>query len=119
MCPPYATAAIPHGASKNFALASSYSILFNATQLPAGVVPVTRVRSDETKRAGGATSLGRQGGTDRRGERGPARRRAGRGAGPGATTRVLAAMQAIEGEVSRDEGFPVTPVDPVAARAVA
>ena len=118
LCPPYATAAIPHGASKNFALASSYSILFNATQLPAGVVPVTRVRSDETKRAGGRDLLGRQ----------AARIDAASAGLPvgvqvvGRAWRdheVLAAMQAIEGEVSRDEGFPVTPVDPVAARAVA
>ena len=52
LCPAYATCALPHGASKGFTLASSYSILFNATQFPAGVVPVTRVREDETARAG-------------------------------------------------------------------
>ena len=51
LCPPYATPALPHGMSKNFTHASSYSMLFNATQLPAGVVPVTRVRASETERA--------------------------------------------------------------------
>ncbi|HEY8087976.1 MAG TPA: amidase family protein [Polyangiaceae bacterium] len=118
LCPPYATPAIPHGASKNFALASSYSILFNAAQLPAGVVPVTRVRPDETKRAGGRDLLGRQAARVDAAS-------AGLPVGVQVVGRawhdheVLAAMQAIEGEVSRDEGFPVTPVDPIAARAVA
>jgi fatty acid amide hydrolase len=110
VCPPFATPALPHGASKNFTLASSYSILFNATQLPAGVVPVTRVRAEETARHGGSDLLSRQ----------AARIDAASAGLPvgvqvvGRAWRdheVLAAMMAIEGEVKRDEGYPVTPVE--------
>jgi fatty acid amide hydrolase len=111
VCPPYATPAIPHGGSKNFTLASSYSILFNAAQLPAGVVPVTRVDPAEAQRAGGRDLLEKQ----------AARVDAASAGLPvgvqvvGRAWRddaVLAAMCAIEREVAGDEGYPVTPVDP-------
>jgi len=110
VCPPFATPAMPHGASKNFTLASSYSILFNATQLPAGVVPVTRVRAGETGRRGGADLLSRQAAKiDAASEGLPVGVQV-----VGRAWRdheVLAAMIAIESEVKRDEGFPVTPVE--------
>jgi len=111
LCPAYATPALPHGASKNFTLASSYSIAFNATQLPAGVVPVTRVRDDEASRPAGRDLL----------ERHAARidaASAGLPVGVQVVGRawkdhvVLAVMRAIEAEVARDEGYPATPVDP-------
>jgi fatty acid amide hydrolase len=113
LCPPFATPALPHGASKNFTLASSYSILFNAAQLPAGVVPVTRVRPDETVRAAAREALERQ----------AAKIDAASTGLPvgvqvvGRSWRdheVLAVMQAIESDVSRDEGYPATPVDALA-----
>src|SRR5262249_39563782 len=50
LCPAYATPALPHGFAKNFTLASSYAMLWNLTQFPAGVVPVTRVCADEAGR---------------------------------------------------------------------
>jgi fatty acid amide hydrolase len=112
LCPPFATPALPHGASKNFTLASSYSILFNAVQLPAGVVPVTRVREGEARREAGRDVL----------ERHAAKVDAASAglpvgvqvvARPWQDHRVIAAMQAIERAVSRDDGYPVTPVDPV------
>ena len=110
LCPPFATPALPHGASKNFTLASSYSILFNAAQLPAGVVPVTRVRPEEAGRTAGGDALQRQ----------AARVDAASSGLPvgvqvvGRAWRdheVLAVMRAIERDVSRDEGFPATPVE--------
>jgi fatty acid amide hydrolase len=110
LCPAYATCALPHGASKNFTLASSYSILFNATQFPAGTVPVTRVRHDEATRPPGRDSLERHAVSVDRGS-------AGLPAGvqvvgkPWRDHVVLAAMRAIEAEVSVDEGFPSTPVE--------
>jgi fatty acid amide hydrolase len=109
LCPPAATPAWPHGESKNFTLASSYSIVFNATQLPAGVVPVTRVRADEAGRQTGRDSV----------ERRAARvdeKSAGLPVGVQVAGRpwqdhvVLAVMAAIEAGVSRDDGFPTTPV---------
>jgi fatty acid amide hydrolase len=111
LCPPYATAALPHGASRGFTLASSYSMLFNATQLPAGVVPVTRVRDSETSRPPSrdrvlalaaeidAKSVGLPVGVQVVGR-------------AWKDHVVLALLLAIEGEVSRDPGFPETPVDP-------
>src|SRR5262249_51471632 len=51
VCPVFATPAMPHGFSRDFAIAASSSMLFNLTQLPAGVIGVTRVRGDETRRA--------------------------------------------------------------------
>jgi fatty acid amide hydrolase len=111
LCPAYATPALPHGASKGFTLASSYSMVFNATQFPAGVVPVTRVRGIETQRAPGRDrlqshaadvdekSLGLPVGVQVVGR-------------PWRDSVVLAVMGAIEAEVSADEGFPRTPVDP-------
>lgn len=109
LCPPFATPSLPHGGSKNFTLASSYSILFNATQMPAGVVPVTRVRDDETERARDADLLERRAaGIDARSAGLPVGVQiAGR---PWRDHEVLATMLAIEGEVSRDDGFPRTPV---------
>jgi fatty acid amide hydrolase len=110
LCPVFATPALPHGASKNFTLASSYSILFNATQMPAGVVPVTRVRSEEATRAAGRDLL----------ERAAAKIDAASVGLPvgvqvvGRTWRdhqVLAVMHAIESQVTTDDGFPATPVD--------
>jgi fatty acid amide hydrolase len=110
VCPPFATAALPHGASKNFTLASSYSILFNVTQLPAGVVPVTRVRPDETARPAGRDLIERQAAEVEA-------KAAGLPVGAQVVGRswsdplVLAAMRAIEAEVSRAPDFPRTPVE--------
>jgi fatty acid amide hydrolase len=116
ICPAFATPAMQHGGSRNFTLASSYSILFNATQLPAGVVPVTRVRPDETRRARASDLLVKQ-----------AARvdAASQGLPVGVQVvgrawkdhEVLAAMGAIEDEVKRDEGYPATPVEPCASLA--
>jgi fatty acid amide hydrolase len=111
LCPPFATPAMPHGLSKNFTLASSYSILFNATQFPAGVVPVTRVREGEAARRAGADLLHRQAAKIDAAS-------VGRPVGvqvvgrPFRDHEVLAAMIAIESEVKQDDGFPVTPVEP-------
>jgi fatty acid amide hydrolase len=111
LTPPFATPALPHGESKNFTLASSYSIAFNATQLPAGVVAVTRVRSDETKRNPGRDALARHAAKVDRASAGlpVGVQLVGR---PWRDHEVLAAMRAIEAEVSTDPGYPVTPVDP-------
>jgi fatty acid amide hydrolase len=110
LCPAFATPAFLHGKSTNFTLAAAHSIVFNATQLPAGVVPVTRVRPDETDRIVGRDLL------DRRAAKIDAQS-AGLPVGVQVVARpwqdhvVLALMGAIEGEVSGDEGFPKTPVD--------
>lgn len=111
LVPPYATPALPHGASKNFTLASSYSMVFNAAQLPAGVVPVTRARSDEASRPAGRDLLEQQAAK-------VDAQSAGLPVGVQVVGRawrdheVIAVMQAIEADVKGDEGYPRTPVDP-------
>jgi fatty acid amide hydrolase len=109
--PAYATPAMPHGLSKNFTLASSYALLWNFVQLPAGVVPVTRVRPDEADRDAPRDSLEKQA---RKIDRASAGLPVGAqiAARPWADALVLAAMAAVEDEVKSDEGFPRTPVDP-------
>ena len=47
VCPACALPAFPHGASKDLVVAGGYAVLYNVLGYPAGVVPFTRVRSDE------------------------------------------------------------------------
>lgn len=110
LCPAYATPALPHGDSKDFALASSFDILWNIVQLPAGVVPVSRVRADETTRAASPSRVERHAaGVDAKSAGMPVGAQiVGR---PWADGVVLAAMAAIEASVRADAGFPATPVD--------
>lgn len=111
LLPPFATPAVPHLASGEFLLGGAWSMLFNLLQLPAGVVPVTRVRADETSPARSALRLEAQ-----------AARIDARSAGlpvgvqvvgrPWEEHLVLAAMQAVEERARAAPGFPHTPVDP-------
>jgi fatty acid amide hydrolase len=50
LCPPHATPAVGHRQSGDFTPAGCYAMRYNFLNLPAGVVPVTRVREDETQR---------------------------------------------------------------------
>jgi fatty acid amide hydrolase len=107
--PPCATPALPHMGSRQFVLGASASMLWNIAQLPAGVVPVTRVRPDEARRDGARGLL------DRLAARIDAAS-AGLPVGaqivgrPWAEAQVLAAMVAVEDEVRGDADFPRTPV---------
>jgi fatty acid amide hydrolase len=47
VCPPHALPALTHGSSYFLTLASSYAMLYNLLGMPAGVVPITRVRAGE------------------------------------------------------------------------
>jgi fatty acid amide hydrolase len=111
LCPPYATCALPHGGSKGFTLASSYSILFNVTQFPAGVVPVTRVREDEASRPSGRDTVTQRAAEADAGSAGlpVGAQVVGR---PWRDHVVLAAMRAIEADVAGESDFPATPIDP-------
>jgi fatty acid amide hydrolase len=110
LCPPLATPALPHGASENFALASSYSMVFNVTQMPAGVVPVTRVRGGETVRAESRDSVERNAARiDARSEGLPVGVQV--VARPWKDHVAIAVMAAIEAGVAGDSGFPATPVE--------
>lgn len=45
--PPFALPALTHGATYDVGLAGIYSLIYNLLGIPAGVVPVTRIREDE------------------------------------------------------------------------
>ena len=47
LCPVCALPALTHGASRNVLTTGGYTILYNVLGYPAGVVPCTRVRSNE------------------------------------------------------------------------
>lgn len=47
LCPACALPAFTHGASRDLILAGGYTALYNVLGYPTGIVPVTRVRSDE------------------------------------------------------------------------
>ena len=111
LCPAFVTPAIPHGVSKDFTLAGSPSMLWNAMQFPAGVVPVTRVTAAETTRESPKDRLEKRAAeVDAKSEGLPVGVQVvGR---PWEEDRVLAAMIAIEDVVAKAPGFPRTPVNP-------
>ncbi len=111
ICPPHATPAIHHGESSQFTLGGSYSIRYNFLNLPAGVVPVTRVRADEESRDKREERLDR---TAARAEEGSAGLPIGVQvvARPYREDVVLALMMAIEKQAREDSVFPLTPVVP-------
>lgn len=47
LCPACALPAFTHGSSRDLTLAGGYTALYNVLGYPTGIVPVTRVRSDE------------------------------------------------------------------------
>lgn len=111
LLPPFATPALPHLSSGEFLLGGAYAMLFNELQLPAGTVPVTRVRAGECALARPPLRL----------EKVAARIDA-RSAGlpvsvqvvgrPWAEATVLAAMHAIEERARACPEFPKTPLEP-------
>lgn len=111
LCPAFATPALPHGMSKNFTLASSTAIAWNAAQFPAGVVPVSRVRGSETKRARSRDAVERHAAkVDAQSAGLPVSVQVvGR---PWQEPTVLALMGAVERGVRGEADFPRTPVEP-------
>lgn len=116
LAPACCVPAVPQRLSADFALAASYTMLYNLVQFPAGVVPVTTVREDETR--------GRPPAADKLEARAIEVDAASAGmpigvqviARPFADERALALMSAIEQDVAADHGFPKTPIDPRAGK---
>jgi fatty acid amide hydrolase len=108
VCPPHATPALPHGASRDFSLGGTLSMRFNLLNFPAGVVPVTRVRPDEELRAQPRGRLERAAAVIDAGS-------AGLPVGVQVVARpwredvCLRVMSAIEQGVRHDDGFPALP----------
>jgi fatty acid amide hydrolase len=106
--PAFATPALPHFGATQFTLAASLSMLWNIAQLPAGVLPVTRVRADEAKRDAPKGLLEKLASrVDAQSEGLPVGAQiVGK---PWADELVLAAMIAAEDELRDDPAFPRTP----------
>ncbi|MCS6798302.1 MAG: amidase [Myxococcota bacterium] len=112
VCPAAPVPAARHGEGRDFALALEYTFRYNVLNFPAGVVPVTRVRADETRRGVCVDRLDRRAAAIEDGSEGlpigvqvvgkPWREHV-----------VLAVMMAIEARARRAIGFPWTPIDPM------
>ena len=115
ICPPHATPAVGHRQSGDFTAAGCYSMRFNFLNLPAGVVPVTRVRADETTRPAPegrkADRVDRKAALVEAGTEGlPVGVQV--AARPYREDVVLALMEAIEAGARSSSEFPKTPVSP-------
>ena len=114
LAPVVSLPAFTHGASRDLLTAGAYAPLYNLLGWPAGVVPVTRVRTgEETQRPKSADLLQQLAAKMETGSAGlpigvqvVAR--------PWQEHRALAAMLAIETSVSRLPDFPKTPVPELA-----
>ncbi len=111
ICPPHATPAVRYRESGDFSLSSIYAMRYNLLNLPAGTVPVTRVRPEEQRTRPDGDRI----------ERKAARMDEGSAGLPacvqvvGRAWRedvVLAVMEAIEAGARAGADYPVTPVDP-------
>ena len=115
ICPPHATPAVGHRQSGDFTAAGSYSMRFNFLNLPAGVVPVSRVRDNEVERP---DPVGRRADRVDRKARLIESGSAGLPLGVQVASRpyrediVLALMIAIEAGASKRPSYPSTPRNP-------
>ncbi len=114
LCPPHALPALMHGGSEHLATAASYCYWVNVLGVPAGVVPITRVRADEESRRESSRDVV---------ERAAAKTEA-HSAGlpvgvqvagrPWREDVVLAVMSALETHFQFQPDFPRTPIEQVA-----
>ena len=111
LCPSYVTPAAPQGMSHDFTIGFLDLARYNLLDMPAGVVPVTRVRPDEVHRSGVRDRL------DKRAMQIEAES-AGLPVGvqlvgrPWAEAPLLAMMRLLESEARKGEAYPTTPIDP-------
>jgi len=110
LCPATATPAPQHGSTGDFTAAAVYTTRYNLLNLPAGVVPVTRVRTDETERKEKVDRLDKKAASIQRGTAGLpiGVQIVGR---PWREEVVLAAMKAIETGARASSEFPSVPVN--------
>lgn len=112
LMPAFATPPYRHGQAADLGVAGTYASLWNVLGWPAGIVPVTRVRAEETRMR--ATTRDRVLQAAARCDEGagglPVAVQIGAPAWQEAT--VLALMQALEPRVRCNAEFPITPVTP-------
>jgi fatty acid amide hydrolase len=110
LCPPHALPALRHGSTRHLAVAASYCFFANVLGIPAGVVPVTRVRAgEESDRRQSRDVVDREAREVERGSAGlpVGVQVAGR---PWREDVVLAVMGALESQLRCRPDFPHTPV---------
>ncbi|MFO0726992.1 MAG: amidase family protein [Myxococcota bacterium] len=109
LCPAHATPALRHLDSADFALGGFPSMLYNFLNFPAGVIPLTRVRADETNRSARADRLDRRAASVEEGSAGLpiGVQIVGR---PWDEELVLELMIAVEARAKASPEFPRTPV---------
>jgi len=112
LCPPHALPAMPLGTSGDLTLSLSYAFRYVMLNFPAGVVPVTRVKDDETERPAAADRLEKACAAAEVGSEGlPVGVQV--VARPYREDVVLRAMAAIEAGVRGALLYPGTPVEPL------
>ena len=109
--PVFAPPACPIGMSADFTLGFSYVCRYNLLDRPAGVVPVSRVRTDELVRSNTRDRVEKRAAAIEEESAGLplAVQLAGR---PFGERTVLRAKTLLEAEVREGESFPATPIDP-------
>ncbi len=113
ICPPHVLPALPIGSSGDLTLTLSYMFRYVLLNFPAGVVPVTRVRDDETTWLGPRGLFGDKCSEALRGS-------AGLPLGVQVVGRpfredvTLSVMEAIEQAACDQRDFPRTPISPIA-----
>ena len=112
VCPAAASPAVPIGMEQDFSIIFSYFGRYNLFGLPAAVVPVTKVRPDETHGPAARDRFDRRAAAvAQRSEGLPV---AVQIVGPAwREDIVLAVMSAVEAHARASELFPRTPLDPV------
>lgn len=111
ICPSYVTPAAPQGMSHDFTIGFLDLARYNILDLPAGVVPITRVRPDEIHRSGVRDRVEKRAATIEAESTGlpVGIQVVGR---PYREDQLLSLMRLLEARAREGDGFPVTPLDP-------
>lgn len=111
LCPALATPAPPQGLSHDFTLGFADLARYNFLDMPAGVVPITRVTPDEVHRSGARDRISKRAASIEAESRGlpVGVQLVGR---PWQEATLLAMMRLLETQARKSEDFPLTPVTP-------
>ena len=111
--PPTVTPAALLGQTGDWSLGAWHTMRYNVLAMPAGISPVSRVRPEETERTQLGDRLDRKAATFEADSTGlPVAAQV--IARPWRDDLVLAVMGALEAQLKSREGFPLTPIDPLA-----